>query len=137
MDTQTLKQKTAAPTAARAVSPDDLRQGDYVVVMHTTYQLVPWGDSPWDTELTPQTIRLIPPDSGETFRIRAVCLPFVFTCVASGGHRTLDLRRHHLRRLDKAFGKVAFHTQRDKDADKKSGKNKKSRRKKRKRRKKD
>ncbi|XAL98398.1 hypothetical protein OT109_12515 [Phycisphaeraceae bacterium D3-23] len=132
MDTKTLKKKTATPSATRAVSPDDLRRGDYVAVMHTTEQFVVRNDKSWGGELKVVSAKLFPYESGETFRVRAVCLPFVFTRVASGGYRTLDLRSHHLRRLDKAFGKLAFHAQRDKTADKKPGKGKKSCRKNRK-----
>lgn len=133
MDTKTQKKKTRAPSAACAVAPEDLRRGDYLAVTHTTYQLVPWPDNAWCSELKPLSIRLMPLDGTETFRVLAVCLPYVLTRVASGGHRTLDLRRHHIRRLDDSFGKQAFRAQRDSKKEKRSGRRRKSRKGKRKR----
>lgn len=117
--------KTTAPAATHAIAPEDLRPGDYLAVTHATYELLPEGPAGWCAKLTPQTIRLIPCEAGEAHRVLAVCLPFVLTCAASGIDRTLDLRRHEVRRLDKAFGKQAFRTQ-DKQAEtdkpKKAGK---------------
>jgi len=116
MTTQTLP-ITTAPSATRSVAAEDLRPGDYLALTHATYQLVPEGPAGWGADLDPQTIRMIPNEAGEAFRVLAVCLPFVLTRSSAGFDRTLDLRRHEVRRLDTAFGKQAFRDQ-DKKADK-------------------
>ena len=118
MDTKTLP-KTTAPSATQAIAPEDLRPGDYLALTHATYQLLPEGPAGWCAKLQPQTIRLIPCDAGEAQRVLAVCLPFVLVRSSAGFDRTLDLRRHEMRRLDAAFGKQAF-----RDQDKKAGKDK-------------
>lgn len=104
----TTKTTITQPATSRAVAPEDLRVGDYVTVAHRTYQLVPLDPFTPGDVLQPQSIRLIPDEAGECYRVAAVCLPFVLTRSAGGGHPTLDVRRMTLRRLDKRFGKAAF-----------------------------
>ncbi len=104
----TTKTPTTVPTTSQAVAPDDLRVGDYVTVAHRTYQLVPLDTFTPGDVLRPQTIRMIPDESGLCYRVAAVCLPFILTRSAVGGHPTLDVRQVTLRRLDKRFGKAAF-----------------------------
>ncbi|MFI4859708.1 MAG: hypothetical protein ACIAXF_03385 [Phycisphaerales bacterium JB063] len=108
----TTKTVTPQPTMSRAVAPEDVRVGDYITVTHKTYQLIPIDlldtYTPNNDVLQPQTIRLIPDDAGVCHRVVAVCLPFILTRTATGGHSTLDVRQQTLRRLDKRFGKAAF-----------------------------
>lgn len=104
----TTKTTNTRPTTSRAVAPEDLRVGDYVTVAHRTYQLVPLDPFTPGDVLQPQSIRLIPDEAGECYRVVALCLPFILTRSAGGGHPTLDVRQVTLRRLDKRFGKAAF-----------------------------
>lgn len=104
----TTKTPITRPTTSRAVAPEDLRVGDYVTVTHQTYQFVAFAPFRPDNALQSHTIRLIPDEAGECYRVAAVCLPFILTRSAGGGHPTLDVRQMTLRRLDKRFGKAAF-----------------------------
>ncbi|MEO1237658.1 MAG: hypothetical protein AAFX76_12800 [Planctomycetota bacterium] len=95
--------------AARPVAPEDLRVGDGVTVSQATTQLLATDDPPpGDDRHRILTARYIPGDAGQPLRVEAVCLPFVLVSGPDKACRTLDLRRHHLARLDDAYTRRAF-----------------------------
>lgn len=99
----------ATLTAARPFTPDDLRPGDGVTVAHVTAQILACEDPPpGDDENRVLRAKLIPESAGYPLRIKQVCLPFVLVKSPTGDHATLDLRRHHLLRLDDAYTRAAF-----------------------------
>lgn len=101
--------ETQALTSTRPLAPDDLLVGGYVTIARTTYELVPDDASAgYDGELRPLRIAMIPSDAGRPLKVHRLCLPFVLVKDPAGAHHTLDLRRHHLVRLDPAFGAEAF-----------------------------
>lgn len=95
----------------KPLAPEEIRPGDYVAVMQVVYELPSFF---WcaDTLLIPpdKPIRLqfLPEDGGTPLKVRSVCLPFVLTKTASGEHRTIDLRKYRLARLNRRYAKIAW-----------------------------
>jgi len=96
--------------AIQPVAPEDIHAGDYLALTHRSYQLLPDSLENWGGNNTVKTVRVdvMPCDSGEPMRVLAVCLPFI---TAVSPHRfvtTIDLRREHVGRLPKAYGRHVF-----------------------------
>ncbi|MEM7625823.1 MAG: hypothetical protein AAF333_09350 [Planctomycetota bacterium] len=114
-----------AVCAARPLPPDDVRVGDDVTVAHVTVQILAHEDPPPGEDRNRLLrARMIPDYAGTPLRIEEVCLPFVVARTPQGGHGTLDLRRHHLYRLDEEFTRRAFKRLTPKDARKRKRKRK-------------
>ena len=99
---------------AKPLAPEDVRVGDFVAVLHKTYELPSflWNAESFRVPLDePVRLRLIPDGGGEPLKVRAVCLPFVFVKDPGGSHRTLDLRIAHLARLHQDFAKIVWKAQ--------------------------
>src|SRR4029079_4354401 len=108
--------KTPATTkgetcAARSLAAEDLRRGDFVTILH---EIVEWPSFFWscDSHVLPpdEPVRLAckSSDGGTPLKVKAICLPFVFVKSPSGQHRTLDVRRHQLVRLDADYGELVW-----------------------------
>jgi hypothetical protein len=96
-------------TLAATVSGEDLRVGLDVAVLNETFELPSFMWSCCDVTLDPhELVRLQyqSRDGGTPLRVRAVCLPFVFVEQPDGRHRTIDLRRTQLVRLDRDYARL-------------------------------
>ncbi|MAE66801.1 MAG: hypothetical protein CMJ18_21290 [Phycisphaeraceae bacterium] len=62
----------------------------------------------WQRDVETSRVRYIPEQSGRPLKVLGVCLPFVLVRRPDGRHVTLDLRRHHVVRLSKSYGRRAF-----------------------------
>ncbi|QDU63316.1 hypothetical protein Pan216_41940 [Planctomycetes bacterium Pan216] len=104
-----------APALAASVSGEDIARGDYVAIMETTLQ---WPSFLWDgggVTLSPNELvrtPYIPRDSGQPYKVMAVCLPFVYTTRPCGSTRTIDLRETRIVRLDGDCAELVWKAQR-------------------------
>ena len=92
----------------RSVAPEDLRRGDFVAVVHTTEEFLLVAGGSWRPTIQTARATRIPDDAGQPLKVVQVCVPFVLVKLPDGQHRTLDLRRHRLARLDSSYGRKAF-----------------------------
>ncbi len=97
-------------TISRPLPPEDVRPGDYVAVLRESHEFInifALCDPLLGRETTVR-VTLTPDEAGVPLRVVAVCLPFVL--VEDGGekHRTLDLRRHAIARLDEDYARKAM-----------------------------
>lgn len=98
-------------TLARPLAPEEVRVGDFVAVLNVTYELPSFW---WCAESyripheQPVRLQYLPEDGGTPLKVRAVCLPFVLVKTHDGQHRTLDVRKYRLARLDRGFAKIAW-----------------------------
>jgi hypothetical protein len=88
--------------AVRSLSPEDLRCGDFVAIVHETVEYPSfWWHA--DAHILPPCeavrIRCHTDDCGLPLKIKAICLPFVFVKKPCGQYRTLDVRQQKLARL--------------------------------------
>lgn len=96
-------------TCAQAVAPEDIRVGDYLIVLHTTYELLPMllGCESSFAPPKPTRMTLMSWDT-EPKRVVRICLPIILVLEPDGEKDTIDVRRHNLARVDLAFGRTAF-----------------------------
>jgi hypothetical protein len=96
---------------AKSLAPEEVRVGDFVAVLHVTYELPSFywcAESfriPYDQ---PVRLQLLPSDTESPLKVRSICLPFVLVKSSDGSHRTLDMRRHRLARLSRRFAKMVW-----------------------------
>jgi hypothetical protein len=96
-------------TLAATVAGEDLRVGHDVALLNETFEFPSFL---WDCSgptLRPQDVVRIEcraRDAGTPQRVRGICLPFVFLEAPDGGHRTIDLRRVQLVRLDREYARM-------------------------------
>ncbi|MES2793351.1 MAG: hypothetical protein V4719_27315, partial [Planctomycetota bacterium] len=50
----------------------------------------------------------MPEQGGVPLKVRSVCLPFILVKTPSGTLRNLDVRRHHLARLDRDHARIIW-----------------------------
>lgn len=97
--------------SSRAIAPDDVCVGDYVTIGHETVELLPdliESNGPWRGPVRAQRVRVMFDGAGYPLKVESICLPFVLVKTPAGCRCTLDLRRHHLHRLSKPYGKRVF-----------------------------
>lgn len=98
---------------SRSLAGEDLRCGDFVAILH---EIVEWPSFFWscDPQLLPpdEPVRLMcrSSDGGTPLKVKAISLPFVFVKEPSGGHLTLDVRKHRLARLSPEYARLAWKT---------------------------
>lgn len=96
---------------ARPLAGEDLRCGDFVSIL---YEILEYPSFFWSCEpqLWPPDelvrIQWRPADAGTPFKVKALCLPFVFVKQPCGQHRTLDLRQHRLVRLHVDYARTVW-----------------------------
>ena len=97
---------------AKRLAPEDVQVGDFVTVLHFVAE-VPSFMWCLDTTLNRREelvrLRFVPFEEGMPLRVVSACLPFVLVGDPDGRHRTLDLRRHQLARLDDSYARTAWH----------------------------
>lgn len=96
---------------AKVLAPEDVRAGDYVAVLHVVCELPSFlwcSDS--STVRLDEAVRVpfMPKQGGVPLRVRSVCLPFILVKAPSGTLRILDVRRHLLARLDRAYARIVW-----------------------------
>jgi hypothetical protein len=95
-------------TLCKPIAAEDLRRGDFVAVLD---EIVEYPSFFWCGEDLPPhepvRVQWKSFEPGLPLRIVDFCLPFVLAKLPCGRHRTLDIRRCQLVRLDKAFAKRA------------------------------
>jgi hypothetical protein len=105
------KSAGACSSQAQPLAPEEVRAGDFVTVLHVTYELPSFY---WCAESfriphdQPVRLQLLADDAGSPLKVRSICLPFVLAKAVDGSHRTLDLRKHRLARLSRRFAKTAW-----------------------------
>jgi hypothetical protein len=96
---------------AKMLAPEDVRAGDYVTLLHVTYQVPSWfwcADSTLLPPDEPIRIRYLAPEGGLPLKVRSVCLPFVLIESAVGQSCALDLRQCSVARLRKPYARAAW-----------------------------
>jgi len=99
--------------AVRPLAPEDVRDGDVIVVMSRivdaaasldVYDLMMLAES----QSTPALRRRILPEAPELLRVRGCSVPMVMTTTPTDEPRLLDLRQCSIGRVDRAFGDAAM-----------------------------
>ena len=101
----------AGATLAKPLAPEEVREGDFVAVLHEIYELPSylWCAESFQMPLEqPVRIQLIPDDGGLPLKVQSICLPFVFVKDSAGEPRNLDVRKCRLARLDRAYAKTVW-----------------------------
>lgn len=99
--------KIAKPS--RVIGPEDVRVGDYITVTHATEEYI--ADTcayEHGRDAKPRRVTMIPEWAGYPMRVTAVCLPFVLVRLVTKSQGSLDLRRHQIAKLSRAYGRKAF-----------------------------
>lgn len=100
---------TSQIMSRRVRSPEDIQVGDFVVVLHKHYQVLPDSIEPsvQGVQLEPMRVTLMPFDAGTPLKVVAVSLPFIMTDSAGGMREAIDTRRHVLAKVDPAYAMAA------------------------------
>ena len=90
-------------TVVSRIAGEDIACGDFVAVMNEIVELPSffWSDSA--VSLSPDetvSVRYMPRDAGQPFKVIGVCLPFVYVKSCNGAVSVFDMRRRQLVRLD-------------------------------------
>jgi hypothetical protein len=96
---------------AKVLAPEDVRAGDYVAVLQVVCELPSFlwcGDSTTVRIDEPVRVPFIPKQGGVPLKVRSICLPFILVETPSDTHRTLDVRRHLLARLDRDYAHAVW-----------------------------
>lgn len=100
---------TTTITPSSTIGPEDIRVGDFIAVTHSTAEFIFGSCAPeYGEELKTHRVTYLPDEAGEALRVEAACLPFVLVKTMHGGYSTVDLRRHRVARLSRAYGRKAF-----------------------------
>jgi hypothetical protein len=133
MSAATTQSEQLLQTVSRRLAAEDIQIGSYVTVVQQISELVSFlwiGDTSPEGREQPVMYRHTPSNSGEPYRVLAICLPFVFTEDIRGEAETFDVRQCELTQLTNGYVE-AVRKKRQKSTAEKSAK-KHSRRKKRK-----
>lgn len=98
-------------TLATRLAPEDIRPKDFVAVLNQVYELPSFLWSCSGTILSndePVRLCLMSRDPGKPFKVRAVCLPFVYAVDSGGKQVAFDVRQHQLVRLDSKIGRKVW-----------------------------
>jgi len=104
----------------RPVAPEDIRAGDYLVVLKCVYQLLycPDGDPSWQPPRV-VSIELLPFCTELPGKVLEVSLPLIYVKTAAGEREIVDVRTHRFGRVSDRFGRAVFKREkkkREKDA---------------------
>jgi hypothetical protein len=104
------RQHGAAATLAKALAPEEIRTGDFVAVL---YEIVEWPSWIWCDDATlssrEEVVRMCvtPREAAAPLEVCSICLPFVLVREPCRRERIVDIRRHRLARLDRAFARAS------------------------------
>ncbi|OWY70750.1 hypothetical protein B7486_14185 [cyanobacterium TDX16] len=93
----------------RVVPPEDVRVGDYVVVMHVVMEHL-MDSCAVESWKGIEQVRMLwmPWEVSAPMKVVQVCLPFVLVKKPDRKHVPLDTRRYRLARIPGEFGRTAF-----------------------------
>ena len=97
-------------TIAATVAPEDLRRGDFIAVLSEIVELPSflWTESLLGGRSELVRLRRLPTEDRVPLKIKAICLPFVFVKLPSGGFQTIDVRLASLVRLENGYAKTVW-----------------------------
>ncbi len=101
----------AESTLAKVLAPEDVRVGDYVALLLVVCEVPSfWWCGGVGTTRPDEPIRIpfLVENGGVPLEVRSICLPFVLVKSPGGEHRSLDVRRYRLARLDRGYAKTAW-----------------------------
>ena len=116
-------------TLAKPLAPEDVRVGDYVSPLHETLDFASFlwcADGTFADRSETVPIRFVADNSGQPLKVQAVCLPFVLVKHPVRGTLTLDVRRHQLARLDRAYARLAWDAMKCRDKEHRKRRKKKT-----------
>ena len=106
------REKTGAKiTLAKPLAPEEVRVGDYISILHVTYELPSflWCEDSFALPRDqPVRLQLLSDEGGLPLKVCSVCLPFVLVKDHAGKPRTLDVRKHRLARLHRNYAKAVW-----------------------------
>lgn len=99
--------KRERTSLAKSLAPEDVHVGDYVAVLHETYDFPSffWCEDPaLEDRSKTVIIRVVPREgNGQPLRVKAICLPFVLVKHPRKGTFSIDVRCQQLARLDPTY----------------------------------
>lgn len=97
---------------AASVAPEDLRCGDFVAVLNEVVEFPSFFWCDWESgdRDEPVRVRCAPAEPGTPWKIKTICLPFVFVKSPMGLYQTIDVRQVHLVRLTKRYAGTVWKT---------------------------
>jgi hypothetical protein len=97
-------------TVSKLLPPEDVRPGDFITLLRETCEFLNlWAACDPLMKREPMLrAEFTAKDAGVPLRVVAVCLPFVLVEDVSQTHRTLDLRRQVVARLDENYARKAM-----------------------------
>ncbi len=98
-------------TLATRLAPEDIRSKDFIAVLNQVYELPSFLWSCSGSIMSndePIRLCLMSRDPGKPFKVKAVCLPFVYAVDCAGKQVAFDVRQHQLVRLDSTVGKKVW-----------------------------
>ncbi len=127
---KTNKKKDNGISVVRQVRADDVCVGDYVVVMHESYDFVSMACFSDADSTKVERVTVLPNETKPPVRIEAVCVPFLMVKAVGGKRTMVDMRRVQLGQVSSRFGRSVFAALRPKRSKKsgKAGRSRKSRR---------
>ncbi len=106
MSAATTQSEQPLQTVSRRLAAEDIQIGSHVTVVQQVSELVSFlwiGDTSPEAREQPVMYRHTPSNSGEPYRVLAVCLPFVFAEDIHGEAETFDLRQCELTQLTEGY----------------------------------
>ena len=106
-----MNRKKNIMTLATPLAPEDVRPETFVAVHMTMKELPLWCLDADDLKYSsnrPPLVRRVPGNAGRPYKVKAVCLPYVYALAPDGEPLTLDLRQCRLVRLDDRYGRMVF-----------------------------
>lgn len=115
---------------AKSLAPEDVHVGDYVTVLHETYDFPSFfwcGDAALENRAQTVIIRVVPREgNGQPLLVKAICLPFVLVKHPRKGTFSIDVRCQQLARLDRNYAGRVWETMKNRKKKKKRRGKKKS-----------
>ena len=93
------------------LAPEDIQPGMFIAVHKITEEHLPYScfeDRSLSDHEKPLRMTWLPDNSGVPYKVKSVCIPYVYATTAIGKPRIFDLRRHRLVRLDPDFGRMVW-----------------------------
>ncbi|MCZ6835497.1 MAG: hypothetical protein O7G85_06965 [Planctomycetota bacterium] len=106
-----MSKKKNIMTLASPLAPEDVRPDSYIAIHTMLFDLPLWcldADDLRYASSPPPLIKRVPRNAGKPYKVKAVCLPYVYALAPDGKPLTLDLRRCRLVRLDDQYGRMVF-----------------------------
>jgi hypothetical protein len=102
--------KSETASVAASVAPEDLKRGDFVGALSELIELPSflWCDSLPGERDEVVRVRYLPAHGGVPRKVKAICLPFVYTQSPGGQRQVIDIRKVQLVRLQTGYAKAVW-----------------------------